>query len=213
MNWVFVHNRFYQGQIAAWLVVLVLGSGTFAKAQTPHFDRLQERFSGGEMLTATFIHTYQDSYTGEQNRSEGEIWIAQNAYRVEDNRQTMVVDGEISRIYDAVRNRLLINTYIEEEDDFAPSRMLQGVREAYEVTELERTSTISVRLTTEDPFELFREVEITLTSDGIPLEIRALDQADNLLTTRFEEGRFALEDPAIFELNLPGDVERIDLRE
>lgn len=213
MNWEFVHNHFCPGLIAAWIGVLVLGTGMTAVAQTPHFDRLQERFSQGEMMTTTFVHTYQDSYTGEQNRSEGKIWIAQDAYRVEDDRQTMIVDGDISRIYDAVRNRLLINTYIEEEDDFAPSRMLQGVQETYEVSETERESTIAIRLTTDDPFELFREVQITLTSEGVPLEIRALDQADNLLTTRFEEGRFTMLDTTIFEMNLPGDVERIDLRE
>ncbi|MGM0506467.1 MAG: LolA family protein [Bacteroidota bacterium] len=199
--------------MTAWMVLFLVGFVSIAEAQTPHFDSLQERFSDGEMLAANFIHTYQDSYTGEENRSEGEIWIAQDAYRVEDDRQTMIVDGEISRIYDAVRNRLLINTYIEEEDDFAPSRMLQGVEEAYEVSEEERGTGISIRLTTDDPFELFHEVEITLTPEGVPIEIRAVDQADNLLTTRFEGGRYATTDSTMFELDLPGDVERIDLRE
>lgn len=212
MNWVYVRS-YRRRQFTAWAVLFFVGIVSMAEAQTPHFDRLQERFANEEMMAADFVHTYQDSYTGEQNRSEGEIWIAQNAYRVEDERQTMIVDGEISRVYDAVRNRLLINTYIEEEDDFAPSRMLQGVREAYEVSETERSSSISIRLTTDDPFELFREVEITLTPEGVPLEIRAVDQADNLLTTRFKEGRFAIVDSTMFELNLPEDVERIDLRE
>ncbi|MEX0593556.1 MAG: outer membrane lipoprotein carrier protein LolA [Balneolaceae bacterium] len=212
MNWEYDRN-YRPVRITAWMVLFLVGFASIVEAQHPHFDRLQERFANGEMLTANFVHTYQDSYTGEQNRSDGEIWIAQNAYRVEDPRQTMIVDGEISRIYDAVRNRLLINTYIEEEDDFAPSRMLQGVREVYDVSEVESRSGISIRLTTDDPFELFYEVEIILTPEGVPLEIRALDQADNLLTTRFESGRFTSVDSAMFELDLPGDVERIDLRE
>lgn len=212
MNWAY-DLEMTKNQTAWLVVVFLLVTFGEAQAQTPHFDRLQQRFSDGELMQARFVHTYQDSYTGEQNRSEGEIWIAGDAYRVEDERQTMIVDGEISRIYDADRNRLLINTYIEEEDDFAPSRMLQGVKDSYSVSELERRSTVSIQLTTDDPFELFREVEIVLNSDGVPLEIRALDQADNLLTTRFQDGRFEPMNPGVFSLSLPEGVERIDLRE
>lgn len=125
----------------------------------------------------------------------------------------MVVDGDISRVYDATKNRVIISDYVEEEDDFAPSRMLQGVDTSYSISE----SAISgnrteILLESDDPFTVFQTVTITLNNSGLPIEIQATDQANNQLTTRFEDGEFVEPDENLFELNEPDDAETIDLR-
>ena len=104
-------------------------------AQTPTFDQLKERFESGEVFAADFQHIYTDSYTEESTSSSGDIWIDQVRYKLESQGQTIVVDGETSRVYDANRNRVIIDTYEPENDDFAPSRMLSGIDTTYTVTE------------------------------------------------------------------------------
>jgi outer membrane lipoprotein-sorting protein len=182
------------------------------QAQTPAFDQLKQKFEDGEIFNAVFSHEYHDSYTNERTHNEGEIWIGREKYRVESDEQIMVVDGEISRVYDGIRNRLLISTYDEEEDDFAPSRMLQGVDETYSVEEEQAGSETIITLSSDDPFAIFTLVEITLGENGSPKLIQATDQVENLLITRFENGRFFEADPSIFEMDIPEDAEEIDLR-
>src|SRR5690625_4493455 len=209
-------------------LTLLAGMGTTAEAgavaatagvqtevvqtETPRFDRLRETIESGSIFRATFSHEYRDSYTGEETRTLGEIWIGSDRYRVESDGQTMVVDDEISRVYDSRRNRLLISAYEEEEDDFAPSRMLQGVDNTYRVEEREVDRGTLVTLISEDPFSIFMQVEILLNRHGEPVEIEAVDQAENLLITRFDEGSFMEATTSLFELQVPESAERIDLR-
>jgi outer membrane lipoprotein-sorting protein len=181
-------------------------------AQTPAFDQLKQKFEEGYIFNAVFSHEYEDSYTGEHSQNQGEIWIGKDSYRVEGDEQIMIVDGEISRVYDGIRNRLLISDYDEEEDDFAPSRMLQGVDDSYNVEEESVTSETIIRLTSDDPFAIFISVEITIDNHGNPVLIRAVDQVENLLTTRFEIGQFQEADPDLFQMEIPENAERIDLR-
>lgn len=183
-----------------------------SQAQTPHFAELRERFEEGEIFAARFDHEYRDSYTGEESLTGGEIWIGREMYRVESQEQIMLVRGGESRVYDPLRNRLLISEYVEEEDDFAPSRMLQGVDETYSVREESVRGGTRIILTSEDPFSVFKRVEITLNSLGVPERIEARDQVDNLLITRFRNGRFSRGEESLFELQVPADAERIDLR-
>jgi outer membrane lipoprotein-sorting protein len=191
------------------LVMISLGT---LQAQTPQFDELKMKFERGEIFNASFSHEFHDSYTNERTHTEGEIWIGGEKYRVESDEQVMVVDGEISRVYDNIRNRLLISEYDEEEDDFAPSRMLQGVDETYSVQEQNSQNETRITLSSDDPFAIFKTVEITLDSNGNPVVILATDQVDNLLTTRFENGRFQDFAQTLFELDIPENAERIDLR-
>lgn len=193
-------------------ICLVMISLSALHAQTPQFDELKLKFERGEIFNAAFSHEFHDSYTNERTRTEGKIWIGGEKYRVESDEQVMVVDGEISRVYDSIRNRLLISEYDEEEDDFAPSRMLQGVDETYNVQEQNSQNETLITLSSDDPFAIFKTVEITLDSNGNPVVILATDQVDNLLTTRFENGRFQDFDQTLFELDIPDNAERIDLR-
>ena len=197
------------------LILLITGfSSQNALAQdTPVFDRLKSMFEEGMIFHADFTHQYEDSFTGESQQNDGEIWIGKDQYKIEGNSQVMIVDGDISRVYDASKNRVIISDYVEEEDDFAPSRMLQGVDTSYTISE-SGTSGDSTEITLEsdDPFSVFQIVTIFLNKSGLPTVIRATDQADNQLTTRFQDGEFIEPSENLFKLNEPDDAEQIDLR-
>jgi len=186
---------------------------TVTAQDIPAFDRLKTSFEEGRIFHSEFNHRYEDSFTGETEQNEGIIWIGKEQYKIEGSNQVMVVDGEISRVYDGSKNRIIISDYIEEEDDFAPSRMLQGVDDSYSVQEsaLENGGT-EIVLSSSDPFSIFERVTILLDSEGNPTEIRALDQAENILVTRFSGGSFTDAAEDLFTLEHPEDAELIDLR-
>lgn len=197
----------------AMIVTTAAVTEVSAQNNTPVFDSLKEAFEEGRIFNALFSHEYNDSFTGEQQYSEGEIWIGRDRYKIEGSNQQMLVDGDISTVYDGTKNRVIISEYIEEEDDFAPSRMLQGADSSFSVTE----ETIPGRgtrvyLQSEDIFSVFREVLIFIDESGNPVRIEAIDQADNQLITRFEQGDFRDLREDMFQLEVPVDAEVIDLR-
>lgn len=179
---------------------------------TPEFDRLKSSFENNRVFAATFSHEYNDGFTGEQQTTDGQIWIGKEHYKIEGDTQQMVVDGKTSTVYDGQKNRVIVSEYIEEEDDFAPSRMLQGVDSSYTVSEEQLEDETLITLTSEDPFSVFMEVFIYLDMDGNPLRIEAIDQADNELITEFTTGSFTQADEEMFELEIPDGAEYIDLR-
>lgn len=198
------------------LIILAAGTAVTtveAQSATPEFDRLKNKFEEGRVFSAIFTHEYHDSFTDERQYSEGRIWIGSERYKITGDSQKMLVDGEVSTVYDGSKNRVIISEYIEEEDDFAPSRMLQGADTSFTVTE----ETIPgdgtrVYLESDDPFSVFMEVVIYIDESGIPISIEAIDQAENELITRFEQGQFTENRDDIFQLEMPVDAEVIDLR-
>ena len=159
------------------LMVCAEAAPVFAQAQseTPVFDNLKEAFEEGEIFSAFFTHEYNDSFTGEQQYSEGKIWIGRDRYKIEGSSQQMLIDGDMSTVYDGAKNRVIMSEYIEEEDDFAPSRMLQGADSTYRVTEVSIPgSGTRVYLESEDLFSVFREIQIYINESGIPFALRPL---------------------------------------
>ena len=183
-----------------------------ASAQT-NFEKLRAKFDAGEVFEAEFQHTYMDSYTQETTNSEGSVWINAVGYKLESDAQTIVVDGALSTVYDATRNRVIVSEYEAEEDDFAPSRMLSDLDETYTASEqvMENGHTL-ITLKTDDDFAAFYQVEIEIDARQKPLKITAYDIADNIIITTFNEGRFKADDGSIFELSYPEDAEIIDMR-
>lgn len=198
------------------LILALLLSGivhTGWAQETPVFDELKERFESGAVFTASFTHTYFDDFTGESQVTEGTIWVGEQRYKIRNDSNLMVVNSDISRVYDGLKNRVIISEYVEEEDDFAPSRMLQGVDDAYSVTETQLGGgATEVTLISEDPFTIFMQVVIRLNESGIPESITAIDQVENRLVTEFEEGRFTEANEETFLFDYPADAEIIDLR-
>ncbi len=195
------------------LLLLSFLAPAFGTAQdTPHFDRLKQRFEDGYVFESDFIHEYHDTFTGEEQITEGYIWVGKDQYKMRSGESTMLVDGEISRVYDGSKNRVIVSDYIEEEDDFAPSRMLQGVDDSYSVEETAIGDEIVIELTSDDPFSIFMQVSIFLDSNGIPTQIAAIDQVENELITTFNQGQFVEKTPDIFQFQYPENAEEIDLR-
>lgn len=178
-----------------------------------HFALLRQNFDAGDVFTASFEHEYLDTFTGESQHTEGTIWIGKDRYKIISGSNVMVVDGEVSRVYDSLKNRVIISNYVEEEDDFAPSRMLQGVDDSYEVSETTDNGRPEIRLATEDPFAIFTDVIIQLNEQVIPQKITATDQVENELITQFYEGSFITPSENIFRFAQPEAAEVIDLRE
>jgi len=198
------------------ITTLLIGSasGLYAQSGSPEFDRLKDAFEDNRVFMAFFSHEYKDSFTGERQYSEGRIWIGKERYKIEGINQMMVVDGETSTVYDGSKNRVIVSDYIEEEDDFAPSRMLQGVDEAFAVQEESLANgEFRITLKSDDPFSIFTKVQIYLTSNGEPLRIEAVDQVENELVTQFMDGSFIDEQEEMFTMEVPEDAEYIDLRQ
>ncbi len=202
-------------RIPVLICLLALTGFSELSAQSPALDALKERFKSGSVFSSDFTHLLMDSFTGEETTTNGKIWIGENSYRIEADNQIMVVDGELSRVYNRARNRLIISRYIEDEDDYAPSRMLQGVDETYSVKQIEiQGGGTIIELSSDDPFSVFDEVSINLNESGLPVEINATDQAGNVITTSFGNGKFISysDRNRIFEIQVPETAEVIDLR-
>jgi len=184
-----------------------------AQSNTPQFDLLKSQFENNRVFFAEFTHEYNDTFTGEQQLTTGTIWVGKEKYKMNSGSNFMVVDDDISRVYDSTKNRVIISDYIEEDDDFAPSRMLQGVDDSFTVNEqrFENGQTV-IRLESDDPFSIFVSVTIYLDSSAVPFRIEAIDQVENELFTVFSNGRFIDENENLFEFNYPDDAEWIDLR-
>lgn len=195
-------------------IFLVLGFlllTTNLNAQTSNFDQLKERFESGEVFVADFRHTYTDSYTNESSSSEGKIWIDKVRYKLNSGNQTIVVDGETSRVYDSERNRVIIDLYEPEDDDFAPSRMLSGIDSTYTVHEGKQGSKFIIKLVSNDDFAVFSKVEIVLDTQLRPQRITAWDISDNKVVTTFSNGRFFEPESGLFQLEYPEDAEIVDM--
>ncbi len=182
-------------------------------AQQTAFDELKQRFDNGEIFHAEFSHQYIDSYTQDTVANKGTIWVGEDKYKVRTQNQSVVVDGETSMVFDDSRNRVIMSKYEPAEDDFAPSRILNGADSTYSIeNQQRRDNRIYITLVSKDPFAVFQEVEITLMSDLTPLQIFAKDQADNLITTSFRQGKFIAPKQGMFHLDYPDGAEIVDMR-
>ncbi|MEL7833298.1 outer membrane lipoprotein carrier protein LolA [Fodinibius sp. Rm-B-1B1-1] len=190
-----------------------LGVPHLAVGQENPFADLKETFENGAIFKADFHHQTVDSYTQDTVASDGEIWVGKKQYKVQSGPQTVVVDGKISKVYDQRKNRVIVSKYIPEEDDFAPSRILNGVDSTFVVQKEERQGDeIYIRLTSDDPFAIYQEVEIFLSTKLTPKKIVAVDPADNVITTTFEKGTFVDYSDGLFSLEYPENAELVDMR-
>lgn len=207
------HQRLLRFSLILLMTGLAAGSAWAQQSSTP-FEQLTQRFEAGSVFEAEFTHHYEDAYTGNTSEKSGQLWIGKKKYKIETPDQLVAVDGEISRVYDNKRNRLIVSEYAPEEDDFAPSRILNGVDSTYTVEQQrEIENGYLVQLSSDDPFALFQEVEITLDANGIPQKIFVKDTADNLITTTFTGGTFVERSASMFDLTYPDNAEIIDMRD
>lgn len=194
------------------IITFMIGSD-WVSAQSTALNELKSKFDDDQIMIAQFRHSFTDSYTGEVLNSEGEIVISSNGYKLTGEDQILVVDGEVSTVYDALKNRVIISFYDPEEDDFAPSRTLNGVDSTYTVSEEKDKGDIKrIVMKTDDDFAVFPVIEIFADRNNTPLQILAVDAADNQILTLFENARFIPKAQVDFTINYPEDAEIIDMR-
>jgi len=192
-----------------WFLAL---QAAFGQTKTP-FQKLRQKFENGQVFHAQFTHRSVDSYTGNKSERSGEIWVAKNAYKIISDKQEVAINGKISRVYDRSRNRVIISKYEPKEDDFAPSRFLNGVDSTYTIKkQLKRGTHYVVQLRSSDPFAMFKKVNITLSSSDIPEKLYVVDTANNKIITTFSDGRFTSRQPHLFDLSYPDSAKIIDMR-
>lgn len=194
-------------------LLLLITFITAAQVQQKPFEVLKQHFESGDVLHAQFRYQYKDTFTNQTSTNAGILWISGEEYKVVSPPQTIFVDGETSKVYDAKRNRVIISKYVEEEDDFAPSRFLNGIDSTYA---LAGQKTIEngylIKLESQDPFSLYEKITIELNKQYIPAEIRAVDRAGNIITTRFIDASYISNKRANLYINYPDDAKIIDMR-
>ncbi|WP_441001119.1 LolA family protein [Fodinibius sp. SL11] len=197
------------------LIVYIVGLGlpSLTLGQESPFSKLKQTFENGSIFKAEFHHQTVDSYTRDTVASSGHIWVGNQEYRVQADNKSVVVDGKTSTVYDEDRNRVIISKYEPEDDDFAPSRILNGVDSTFTVQNQEiRENEIYILLSSDDPFAIYKKVELFLTKSLIPKKIVAVDPADNIITTTFSEGKFMKPEEGMFTLSYPESAEKVDMR-
>lgn len=195
------------------VIFFCLGSSSPVQAQESPFSQLKQKFEEGAIFNADFHHQSVDSYTQDTVASRGEIWVGERQYKVQSENQSVVVNGKTSMVYDENRNRVIVSKYEPEEDDFAPSRILNGVDSTFTVeTQEQQENQIYIRLASDDPFAIYKKVEIYLSKALVPEKIRAVDPVDNVITTTFDEGQFIARQQDMFLLEYPDSAEIVDMR-
>lgn len=210
MNWKNLKDSFLRLLLTA---CLFCGLTVTLNAQGDYFAQLTESFEQGNVFKAEFHHEAIDSYTQDTTASRGRIWVGKQRYKIRTNRQSVVVNGQTSMVYDSNRNRVIISKYEPSEDDFAPSRILNGIDSTFTVeVQEERKSQIYIRLSSDDPFAIYKQVEIYLSKEFVPQKIRAVDPVDNIITTTFRRGEYIESREDLFLLDYPSGAEVVDMR-
>ena len=197
-----------------WLsLILVFLMTSPLPAQDNYLSLIQDKIRSGEVLSAQFSHDFTDAYTQETSTNEGSIWIGWQQYRIETAGQIIVVDGELSKVLDLGRNRVIISEYDAELDDFAPSKIIGGLGNTYQVVNTTtRRNTQEFKLQSSDPFSTFEQMNIRVDSDLKPFDLSALDMGANRMQTSFSGVEYLPAITNIFELMIPEDAEVVDMR-
>lgn len=210
MIWTNLNDNVFRLLLGAFLL---LGITFSADAQETPFAKLKKKFDQDQVFNARFQHRSIDSYTQDTVSRSGQIWVGERRYKVRTAHQSVVVNGKTSMVYDDSRNRVIISKYEPSEDDFAPSRILNGIDSTFAVeVQEERDNQIYIRLASDDPFAIYKKVEIFLSKGLIPKKIRAVDPVDNIITTTFRNGKFIDVTENLFMLDYPEGAEIVDMR-
>lgn len=192
-------------------MALLLGDPLLA--QVNYLNLIQDNLRHGAILSAQFNHDFIDAYTQEISRNEGSIWIGWQQYRIETVGQIIVVNGELSKVLDRRRNRVIISEYDSELDDFAPSKIIGGLGNTYQVVDTKsRHNTQEFNLQSSDSFSTFKQMSIRIDSDLKPVDLSALDMGANRMQTSFSEVKYLSSSSNLFELIIPEGAEIIDMR-
>jgi outer membrane lipoprotein carrier protein len=120
------------------IATLALAGHGVVQAQgnpTQIINRLTARYSAVEALRASFTQSMTSPYTTGEESLSGTVVLQGDKYRVETGRQTLVTDGEVTWIYNADENQVLINHAADDEGSFSINDFLFNHAERYNATE------------------------------------------------------------------------------
>lgn len=201
---------------AFFICLVLITTASMAQKSTTgnaNLDKLRAYFEKGMMFQAQLSHVFIDAYTKDTTRTNGEIWIDKNRYKIQLKSGAIFVDGKNAYVYNKEKNQVVISTYNPEEDDYAPSRILYGSLTSYQIkTSGSKNQKQTIILTSDDPFALFTRVDIALNANAIPTQINVVDQGENRIISTFTSGKFLDINVTTFSLNYPRSAEVIDLR-
>jgi hypothetical protein len=178
-------------------------------------DNLKLKLKSGQVFQATITHSYIDTFTNDTLFTIGKIWIYNDGYRLESENRIITVNDSVSKVYNSIKEQLIISPYSAIEDDFAPSRFIQASETDFNIKEKSDKAKKQwfVQLRSKDDFSLFNTIELTLDEWFGPVAVNANDQNGNVNTTLFTNAIWQDYDKKIQEIDYPESTEIIDLRE
>lgn len=183
------------------------------KAQNSVFDHLKKKFDSGEIFKANLVNQFIDSYTSDTVTTKGQIWIGLNRYKIMMKDRYILVNNMISKVYNGIKNQVIISKYDPQEDDYAPSRFLSSSKKDYRISEKKIDHYgYMIEMHSNDPFSLFKRIDIEVTNKLIPIYIKAIDQTNNITISRFNSGSFVKATEKMFTISYPKNAQIIDLR-
>jgi len=198
-----------------WLLLLIIITAVpaLASAQSHIFNELKKKFDKGNIFKANINNQFVDSYTHDTVTTDGDIWIGKNRYKIILKDRYILVDSLTSRVYNAVKNQLIISKYDPQEDDYAPSKFLSGSQHSYKIEQSKIPNFgYLIKLISKDPFSVYKKVEIEVDKSLIPKYIKTIDQTKNETVSKFYDGKFIKPTPKMFTISYPKNAEVIDLR-
>jgi len=168
-------------------------------------ENLKAKLKSGQVFQATITHSFIDTFTSDTLFTIGKIWIYQGGYRLESENRIIAVNDSISKVYNSIKEQLIISPYSAIEDDFAPSRFIQASETDFNIIEKANNDSTKwfVKLVSKDDFSLFTTIELTLDEWFGPVAVNANDQNGNVNTTLFTNAIWQDYDKKIQEIDYP----------
>lgn len=175
---------------------------------------ISQKLQSDTLLAAEFEMESSDRF-GSNESVSGTLYLWGNGYKIETNSSKMLVYEGTSTVLDATQLQQIISTYVAEDDDFAPAKLLQKEwLQVYTQTVNEANQTI--KWSTEDPFENFAAISLRLEG-AFPTELIAQDQLENTVALFLKNHKWVAAKEAeklgLFTLETPQGYEIIDLRD
>ncbi len=202
------------------IAVLLWGHST-ARAQSGQdvIERIRSTYENMAALRAEFRQTTTTPFDEHGESVSGVIYLSKDKFRIETGGQTIVSDGEVTWIYNAATNQVLINENAEDETTFSLNRFLFDFDDTYEIASTGRAllggkEHHMLLLRPKDPNSYFREIMVVVReSDNLVPRIEVVDVNDTRMV--FELKSIEVNPPLApdtFVLTPPEGSEVVDLR-
>ena len=214
------HNPYFSSFIALFIVVLYSGQQPlYAQSNAELIGRLRAKYDQVALMKADFTQSTTSPFGDVLPENRGSLVLEGDRYRVETEYQTFVTNGEVTWIYNATDNQVLINDFVNDETTFSISNFLENFHDEYEILSTKpnyqngtRHHELQLKSLINESF--FKEVTLWMRdSDHIITRLKVLDVNDAILEFKLDDIQINpnLEgDP--FTFTPPTNAEVIDLR-